>query len=155
MSSLDSRIEREEKLHKQEVEAANNRRLERLRAFLGDEALNAFRRCLNSGVTREDAADWLHNKLYDQSYDDWGAQAKRPRTRRRIELLLQLCDGDKKLLLREFDRAIRRYFVIKSAAYDWKLRFKLASDGRLTIVFGWRRVDPPVGTQSQQPTATS
>lgn len=136
-SRVDTRIKREARLYKAEIDAANGRRLARLQALLEDEAINMLARCGNSGTT-ETAALWLHKKDYNQTYRDYAYLTKQYRTRVRVERLLVLCGGDKALLLREWAVVLEKYFPIPSKAYAWK-PLLLTRGGRLTILHMWRR----------------
>lgn len=137
-SRVDTRIKREAKLYRAEIDAANGRRLARLRALLTDEAINMLARYNNTGSTLT-PAEWLHNKDYNQSYRDYAHQTKQYRTRVRIEHLLELCGGDKDLLLREWAAVLGKYFPIASKFYAWNPNL-ITRGGRLTILHKYRRL---------------
>ncbi len=107
--------------------------LERLQELLTDEIFNMqerFTRALliNGRLTtaeRRILVKHLHTKTFDATYQDHrGADSKNERSRVRIESLLVLCRGDEELLLREYVRALEKFFPVESWSkhYVWNPR---------------------------------
>jgi len=140
MASIDSRIAREARLFKLEMDGVSARRLERLRSCLDDEVVNMLLRARSIQIQRSGAAEWLHGKKYDETFRDYGPEVKFRRVRRRIEVLLELCGGDTALFLREYTRALTRHFPIQSPGFQWAPRLAMTETGRRTIVHSWRRI---------------
>ena len=146
MASTDARIRQEARLFDEEINAANRRRLERLRRLLDDELYNMRQRCEASDATittkniLEKAAPWLHGKSFDQTYRDWAERSKRDRTRVRIEALLKLCGEDRELLLTEYTRSLNRLFPIAGGAFKWAPQLVQTSSGRVTVEHKWARI---------------
>lgn len=117
--------------------------LEELRELLNDEAYNmqerfkaalAIRGRLNASHRRI-FVKHLHMLTFDETYRDFGPTVKFPRTRARIEALIELCHGDEELFLREYARAIDKVFPIDSwsSHYVWnpKLIVKTLKSGKM------------------------
>jgi hypothetical protein len=83
---------------------------------------------------------WLHGLSFDNTYRDWGPQEGRPRVRKRIEALLELCQGDEQLLLRYYRRYLRYFFPI-TYRYQWNPVI-VRKSGHVTIVHKWSRLEP-------------
>jgi len=139
MSSVDERIKREARLFKQEIDAAEKRRLERLRDLLYSEVRNMRTRCVSNGIAAEDISSWLHGKSYDETYHDYAAEAKQFRTRQRIQSLLALCGGDEKLLLAEYTKVLDGSFPVSSPYFSWGPRLYRPGLNQLTVVHSWKR----------------
>lgn len=144
MSSIDTRIFLDARQSRARRKEEYDRDLLKLRMYISDDVLNMIGRIDSRGVDKDNRADWLHLKTYDETYQDYGAEAKRQRTRRRVEALLELCHGDKPLLLDELAHALNRYIPIQSSAFVWapELFYKELSSGKLrvSLKYRWRRV---------------
>ncbi|MGH7218248.1 MAG: hypothetical protein ACREGE_02300 [Candidatus Microsaccharimonas sp.] len=144
MRSIDQRIRQDARHSRERRKAEYARDLEKLRGYIENDTINMIGRCDDHGVSKEDRADWLHLKTYDDTYHDYGQVAKRERTRTRIEALLELCHGDKGLLLGEVKRALDRYFPVASPHYTWapELVHKELKSGKLRVSlrYRWQRV---------------
>ena len=66
----------------------------------------------------------LHTKTFDETYRDYAPDSKQARSRVRIESLLVLCHGNEVLLLREYVRALEKFFPVESwsSHYVWNPR---------------------------------
>ena len=157
LTSTDQRIKHEARLyqaeradadkrHQAEVEQIDKRRLERLRTMLNDEVANMLGRAMDADarITKRTlislAAPWLHGKTFEQTYRDYSEPEKERRTRERIDALLLLCGGDKKLLISEYARVLDRAFVIPGGRFAWNPQLVRAEDGKTTMIYKWRRL---------------
>ncbi len=161
MASVDLRIRRTARrsrerwmLHEQTqyktVKARENVRkllmrqdLEELRELLGDEIYNMqerFTRALAirgriTLVERRIFVKHLHMRTFDETYRDYAPESKNDRSRVRIESLIVLCHGDEALFLREYVRALEKFFPVGSWSphYYWKPRLfqKKLKSGKL------------------------
>lgn len=106
--------------------------LEELRELLNDEIYNMQERfraalAIRGSVTPEQQRIFvkrLHMLSFDGTYRDFGPTVKYPRTRARIDALIDLCHGDEVLFLREYVRALEKFFPVKtwSSRYVWNPR---------------------------------
>lgn len=119
--------------------------LEELRELLTDEIYNMQQRFTShlvmlgrlTNVERRLLVKHLHTMTYDETFKDVGPGVKYPRTRVRIEALLELCDGDERLLLHEYEAALKRFFPVwtwsKYYAWNPKLFTKKLKSGKTRI----------------------
>ena len=146
MASTDASINQEADLFEQEIKAAMQRRLVRLRSLLDYEIYNMLQRCEASDPTityrnvEKRAAPWLHGKTFDKTYRDRSEPGKRVRTRARIKALLRLCGGDENLLLHEYTRTLNRLFPIQGTAFQWAPKLIQSESGRVTVLHKWARI---------------
>lgn len=140
MSSIENRIALSADLRDMRVEQFKRQDLLELRAILEDLAEQTYHRVRRVTHTRDKEvnAAWLHNKTYERTFDDHGNKSKRVRTVMRFGPLLRFCGGDKRLLEAEYDRAISKFFHIKSDRYAWGIKLMPAPDGDITIMHRWR-----------------
>lgn len=106
--------------------------LEELQELLSDEIYNMqerFTRALGirgriTPVERRLFVKHLHTKTFDETYRDYAPDSKQARSRVRIESLLVLCHGNEVLLLREYVRALEKFFPVESwsSHYVWNPR---------------------------------
>lgn len=117
--------------------------LEELRELLNDEIANMqdrFTRALAirgrlTPAERRLFVKHLHMLTFDQTYRDfYGPVSKNARSRQRIESLLELCHGDEELFLKEYARALEKFFPVEtwSSYYVWnpKLIVKTLKSGK-------------------------
>ena len=104
--------------------------LEELRELLNDEIANMQDRftralALRGRITlaeRRRFVKHLHMLTFDETYRDYyGVVSKNDRSRQRIESLLVLCHGNEALFLKEYARALDKFFPVESwsAHYVW------------------------------------
>lgn len=117
--------------------------LEELRELLTDEIYNMQERfkvalAMRGRIVQADRRIFvkhLHMLSFDDTYRDFGPTVKYPRTRARIEALIELCHGDEALFVREYVRALEKFFPVDSwsSRYDWnpKLIEKTLKSGKL------------------------
>ena len=142
MSSIDARIERAAR-QRQEVKVLQDKHRDgELRELLYDEVRRILLRAAAHGIADEDMASWLHCRSYDQTYHDYGAESKQFRTRKRFELLLALCDGDKKLLLEEYAKVLNAVIPVSSPYFSWAPRLYRPNAKRITVIHNWKHVSP-------------
>lgn len=151
MASVDLRIRREARrskeawaLHEKTVYASAEEReqhrlqleqhdLERLRELLSDELYNMQERVARlllihgriTLVERRLLVKQLHTQTYDETFRDHiGPTSKNARSRVRIESLLILCHGDEEHFLKEYVRALEKFFPVESWSvhYVWNPR---------------------------------
>lgn len=106
--------------------------LEELRELLNDEIFNMQQRFeaalgIRGRMTTEDrrvCVKRLHMLTFDETYRDYAPGSKNYRSRKRIEALIDLCHDDEVLFLREYVRALEKFFPVGvwSAHYVWKPR---------------------------------
>ena len=144
VSSIDSRIFLDALQSRERRKQEFSRDLQKLRMYIHDDTINMIGRIDDRGVDKNGRAEWLHLKTYDETYQDYGVEAKHQRTRRRVEALLDLCHGDKKLLLDEIVRALNKYMPIQSPAFAWnpEIIYKELPSGkfRVSLKYRWSRV---------------
>lgn len=143
LTSIDQRIRLDARQSRERLKLHYAQDLEKLRMHIHNDIMNMWGRCDEAGIGREVVADWLHLKTYDDTYHDFGPKAKQARTRERIEALLDLCHGDKELLLSEYKRELDKVFPLRSKHYEWApvfIRRELRS-GRtvVSLRYRWRR----------------
>lgn len=117
--------------------------LEELRELLADEIFNMQERFVRAmairgrltTAERRLLVKQLHTKTFDETYHDRAPDSKNERSRVRIESLLVLCRGDEELLLREYVRALEKFFPVESWSkhYVWNPRLfvKTLKSGKL------------------------
>jgi hypothetical protein len=145
VSSTDARIKAEATLFSKEIASIDRqrsdafaRRAERLNRLLHDELGLMRGRAYEDGAEKRKEARWLRDKSYDKTYRDRGPDEGRPRIRRRITALLELCGKDEQLFLDAYTRQLNFWFPIPYKSYEWAP--KLIQNGRhSTIVHKWRR----------------
>lgn len=118
--------------------------LQELREFLDDDVFNTRERLRRHlGMRRKDIdrkvlVKKLHMQTTNDTYHDYASEAKSYRSRERINALIELCHGDEVLLLREYTRALQKYFPIDaySTHFDWnpKLLERVVKAGRVVKV---------------------
>lgn len=106
--------------------------LEELRELLNDEIFNMQRRIevalvIRGRITTEHRrlfVKHLHMLTFDETYRDYEAGSKNLRSKKRIEALIDLCHGDEEFFLREYVRALEKFFPVSSwsSHYVWKPR---------------------------------
>lgn len=125
MTSIDARIKREVRRSGEVRRQQDKHDLERLREYVYDDVMNMKARVDDRVGPDPDrtgkAALWLHGHTYDDTYPSFGQNTKRVKIRERIELLLELCGGDRELLLREYRAALAKYFPLETITryFEW------------------------------------
>lgn len=119
--------------------------LEELRELLNDEIFNMLRRVevvlgVHGRITdqqRRSFVKYLHMLTFDDTYMDYESGSKNVRSKKRIEALIELCHGDEGHFLREYARALEKFFPVQtwSTHYVWKPRLfqKKLESGKIRI----------------------
>jgi len=147
-SSLDMRIKVSATQRTQENNDSDARWLVSNRKLLEDMVINMRRRLDKHGV-KYGQAEWVHKRLFDQTYNDlYDGDGKDFRVRLFFEPLIEAFKDDRKLLLAEYKRALELYLPISSelnrewnpvfVTVDYTSRRKRnAQTKRLTIRYDW------------------
>ena len=147
-SSLDMRIKVSATQRTQENNDSDARWLVSNRKLLEDMVINMKRRLDKHGI-KYGQAEWVHKRLFDQTYNDlYDGDGKDFRVRLFFEPLIEAFKDDRKLLLAEYKRALELYLPIPSelnrewnpvfVTVDYTSRRKRnAQTKRLTIRYDW------------------
>ncbi len=147
-SSLDMRIKVSATQRTQENNDSDARWLVSNRKLLEDMVINMKRRLDKHGI-KYGQAEWVHKRLFDQTYNDlYDGDGKDFRVRLFFEPLIEAFKDDRKLLLAEYKRALGLYLPIPSelnrewnpvfVTVDYTSRRKRnAQTKRLTIRYDW------------------
>ena len=135
MSTIDQKIRMDARHSRTLLKLQYEQDLEKLRTHIHNDTMNLWGRCDDAGISKEDVAEWLHMKTYDETYHDRGPAAKQVRTKDRIVALLDLCHGDEALLLSEFKRELDKTLPIASPSFEWAPRLIMVKQrsGRLKV----------------------
>lgn len=143
MSTIDQKIKMDARHFRTLLKLLHDQNLEKLRTHIHNDTMNLWGRCDDAGISKEDVAEWLHMKTYDETYHDRGPAAKQVRTKDRIVALLDLCHGDEELLLSEFKRELDKTLPIASTSFEWAPRLIMVKQrsGRLKVSlrYHWQR----------------